>query len=343
MPKAFDLLAAAAAFARETGVPINDEDLVPKFVADAAAQLRAALGDTALIHGTRTENLFEAMVLSLGRFKLFKAEDVGRVHATAPLRAPDFRIVLHDGEQWLIEVKNVRQENPHKQQTTMSAAYLESLQAYADVVGVPLRIAIYWSRWNIWTLIAPDRFGTAAGGLKVRMPQAIMASELARLGDVSISTVSPLRLVLGADLNKPSSLGSDDVANFTIESARLFSGEVELTDEKDRQLAEMLLLFGEWPIEGLYPVMDGDVLVGVEFVSVPEEPSGIGFDSIGWASRIFSRFFAESTVKGDQVIQLSRGPAPERFAPLGSWDFAGSNLPLWLFQLQPSTAEDSSK
>lgn len=59
MPKAFDLLAAAAAFAREQGIHISDPMLVERFVTDATPRLKAALGDSALIHGTRTESLFE--------------------------------------------------------------------------------------------------------------------------------------------------------------------------------------------------------------------------------------------------------------------------------------------
>lgn len=137
------------------------------------------------------------MVLSLGHFTLIKTEDVGRVHAAKTYRAPDFRVVLDDGDQWLIEVKNVRCEDPMNQRTTMSARYLASLQSYANAVGVPLRLAFYWSRWNMWTVVSPDRFRTVKGGVRITMQHALMASELVRLGDVSISTTPPLRLVDG--------------------------------------------------------------------------------------------------------------------------------------------------
>ncbi|HBM12933.1 MAG TPA: hypothetical protein DD390_09570, partial [Rhodospirillaceae bacterium] len=106
--KAFDLLASVAAFARKHAIPLNDPLLVERFIADAAPKLKEALADRTLIYGSRTERLFEATVLSLGRFRLLKIEDVGRVHAAETCRAPDFRVVLDDGEQWLVEVKNVR-------------------------------------------------------------------------------------------------------------------------------------------------------------------------------------------------------------------------------------------
>lgn len=332
--KAFDLLASVAAFAREHAIALNDPSLVERFMADATPKLKEALADPALIHGSRTERLFEATVLSLGRFRLLKAEDAGRVHAAGTSRAPDFRVVLDDGEQWLVEVKNVRSKEPFKQETRMSAAYLASLQAYADMVGTPLKLAIFWSLWNIWTVISPDRFRTQKGGLGVAMKDAVLANESGRLGEVIIMTKPPLRLVLGASTDLPRSLSPDGLANFIIGSAKIFSGHVELTDPKDRKLAEVLLFYGEWSTDGPLAVTDGGEFAGVEFVATPEEPSDQGWDGIGWASRIFSRYYAAQTIDGDQVIQLHGEAAPEWFAPLSDWDFKNSKLPLLLGRVQ---------
>jgi len=335
--KAFGLLALVATFARQQNLGLNDPALVERFLADAAPHLKTALADPALIHGARTERMFETMVLSLGRFRLFKTEDIGRVHSATNFRAPDFRVVLNDGEQWLIEVKNVRREDPKKQRTTMSPAYITSLQAYADAVGVPLRLAIYWSRWNLWTVIAPKPFLRSDGGLRLTMTDALMVNEFGRLGDVSIFTKPPLRLVLGAAIDKPRTLSAEGLAEFIIGSAKIYSGDVELTDPRDRRLAEILFLYGEWPAEGPFAVMGDDGFAGVEIVATPEEPSDQGFDGIGWASRIFTRYFATRTVDGDQVIQLNGAAVPEWIAPLAAWDFKSSQLPLWLFHQRPST------
>jgi hypothetical protein len=329
-PKAFDLLASLAAFAQQNRITLNDPTLIDRFMADARPKLEAALSDVALIHGSRTERLFEATVLSLGRFKMLKTEDIGRVHGTTKSRAPDFRVVLDDGEQWLIEVKNVRSVKPFKQKTRMSAPYFASLQSYADMVGTPLRLAIFWSLWNIWTVVSPDRFRRPNGSLHVTVQEAVMASEFGKLGEVIIITRPPLRLVLDADTKMPSSLSAEGLGQFIVGAARIFSGDTELTDPRDRRLAQILFLFGEWRTEGPFARMDGEQIGGIEFVARPEEPSDQGFDGIGWGSRIFSRFYAEQTVDGDQVIQLNGDAAPEWFAPLADWDFKKSKLPLWL-------------
>ncbi|MBP2463794.1 MULTISPECIES: hypothetical protein [unclassified Rhizobium] len=297
--KAFDLLASVAVFACKNGIALTDKTLVERFMADAEPRLREALADLALIHGSRVERLFEATVLSLGRFRLLKTQDIGRVHAAENFRAPDFRIVLDDGEQWLVEVKNVRSEEPSTQELRMSRAYLSSLQSYADAVGTPLKLAIYWSLWRFWSVISPERFRTRNGALRVSMQEAMLASEFERLGEVLIMTKPPLRLVLGAAKDMPRSLNDDGLADFMIESAKLYSRDVELTDPKDRKLAQVLLVHGEWAVEGPFALMDGDQIVGVELVANPVEPTDQGWEGIGTASRIFSSFYSNQTIDGD--------------------------------------------
>ncbi len=334
-PKPFDLLASLASFAQAQGIALTDPELIPAFTADAGMQLTAALDDDALLHGTRTERLFEATVLSLGRFRLFKTEDNGRVHSAAAMRAPDFRAVLEDGDQWLIEVKNVRCTDPSAQRTGMSAAYLRSLRSYADAMGVPLRLAFYWSVWNIWTVIAPEPFMRKDGSLRVRMQDAVVVNEFARLGEVTIMTVPPLRIVLGAALDRPRGL-EGDIANFIVGSAEIFADGKRLVDARDRKLAEVLLFYGEWTLAGPFALMEEGEIAGVEYVAEPEEATGDSWQGIGWASRIFSRYFAAQTIEGDRLIQLNGRSAPDWFAPLDGWDFVNSDLRLLLGRIEPN-------
>lgn len=74
-------------------------------------------------------------------------------------------------------------------------------------------------------------------------------------------TKVPLRLVLGAATDMPRSLSAEGLANFIIGSAKLYSGDVELTDPRDRKLAEVLLFYGEWSTEGPLAITDGGELV----------------------------------------------------------------------------------
>ena len=104
--------------------------------------------------------MFEAMLISLGEYSLLKPEDVGRIYPDDHFCVPDYRVVLKDGTQWLIEVKNVNIDDPalkQQERKLMNRAYREKLEAYAAATGGELKLAVYWARWGIWTLISPER------------------------------------------------------------------------------------------------------------------------------------------------------------------------------------------
>lgn len=335
--KPFDLLALLAAFARARGIALDDPSLIDAFTADATRQITWALADSVLLHGMRAERLFEATVLSLGKFNLFKAEDNGRVHAAEIMRAPDFRVVLDDGEERLIEVKNVYCKDPLEQEIRLSASYYRSVRRYADAVGVPLWLAIYWARWKIWTVVSPEPFRRPSGALRIRMEDAFIVNEFGRLGDVSISTRFPLRIVR-AVVPEPYRDQNLDAVSY-LGPMRMFSTEVELTHPRDRKLAEVLCLYGEWPTSGPEPIRKGDELVGVQYVFAPVEPGEQPIeDSMGTASTIFSRFYSDETIEGDRVVQLLGEARPDWFAPLSDWPFGHSELPLWLKRFRPNHA-----
>lgn len=117
---------------------------------------------------------------------------------------------------------------------------------------------------------------------------------------------------------------------------KAFELHVELTDPKDRKLAQVFLFHGEWAVDGPFALFDDDQIAGVEFVAKPAEPTNQGWEGIGTASRIFSSFYADQTIDGDQVIHLDGEPAPDWLGPLASWDFKNSKLPLLLGRVQRS-------
>ena len=108
------------------------------------------------------------------------------------------------------EVKNVYVEEPARQERQlMTRAYREKLEAYAAATGGQLKLAIYWARWAIWTLVSPERLADVDGILTLDMPTAMRANELGRLGDRTIGTRPPLRLQLIDDPHKTSPVAPD--------------------------------------------------------------------------------------------------------------------------------------
>lgn len=345
LEKPHDLLALLGAFARQNGIALNAEDLIPQFLADASDKLGVALANPALLHGTRTEHQFEALILTLGRYRLLKSEDHGRVHSTVACRAPDFRIVLDDGEQWVVEVKNVRQDDAGTQVAQLSPAYLATLQSYCDLVGVPLRIAHYWSRWKLWTLVDPQKFRTQSGGARIEMMAALRASELSRLGDVIFCTEPPIRLLVETEPAPVNEAPASTVVETRTRGVRLFVGGREITEPRSFQLTWILMLYGEWAAEGPRPVMADGRLTGIEFIVAPiqtddvDEPTLVG-TPIGQASRIFTRYFAEDTTAENTLVQLRGQPKPEWFEPMADWNFKEAQLPLWVLHTHPQLLDD---
>lgn len=86
--KPCDLLADFAKFGLEQKLASNDPATQAAFGSHVAQSVEQALADPVLLHGQRAEAMFEALLVSLGDFKLMKPEDGGRVFPAEPFRVP---------------------------------------------------------------------------------------------------------------------------------------------------------------------------------------------------------------------------------------------------------------
>jgi hypothetical protein len=328
MNKDNELLLDYARFAYNHNLAINDSRTLEKFLTEIAPRLSAAIADQNLVYGLRTEHMFEAMIRSFAQFRVFKHEDNGVVYGDGSFRVPDFRIVLKDGRQWLIEVKNAHFAKIEKQIATMSADYVASLRRYADAVGAPLMLAHYWSKINMWTVVSADRFLTQNGGIKIDFLEAMRFSHMGELGDISISLPGPL-------IFKGYRQGNED-AEMSGYTWSVWRGNTQLTDPRDIRLANILMRNGSWPIDIPVDKNLPDGTHEIEFHAAVPEESDNGFDNIGFASMIFGNFYRNSTRESGEVTNLLAEPKPEWFEPLRDWDFKSSNLQLRLFKITPS-------
>jgi hypothetical protein len=252
---------------------------------------------------------------------------------------PDFRVVLENGEQWLIEVKNVYEPDPlHQRRQLMAPDYLADLDAYAKATKATLKLAVFWARWQIWMLLSPDRLVDDEGYVKVEMFVAMRFNELSALGDRLIATRPPLVLRYVMDETKGNVIGPDGVAQCTIGAATIFCGDREITRPIEKDIACIFLQFGEWVEQGAQAVVDGDKLRAIDFVWEPRERPNedLGFAFIGALSRMFSRYYALKTLSGPDVVQIEIDPRHGWFAALTAGGYKGDALPLWLIHQQPA-------
>ena len=94
MAKSFGILGELGKFGAEHRLSLQDSGVKEAFALHVRDAVDRVLSDPALMHGHRAEAMFEALVVSLGEFRLLKAEDSGRVFPDDRLIVPDFRLVL---------------------------------------------------------------------------------------------------------------------------------------------------------------------------------------------------------------------------------------------------------
>ena len=215
-PLRFDLLRLFASHVESKGGALQDLTSQGEFVASLGVPLTDAVADSSLLRGLRAEALFEALVVSLGRIALIKQEDAGAAWTgSRGLKIPDYRIVLPDGTGFLVEVKHFHQGATPTKGFSLSENYLTGLRTYGELVGCPVKLAMYWSRWNVWTSV-PLSACERGGRPSLSMMRAYKANEMGLLGDVHVATRFPLRFRLVADPSRERRLSDDGEVAFSI-------------------------------------------------------------------------------------------------------------------------------
>ena len=336
MSKPFDLLKLLAEFSRAHNRSLADSKTAAAFLHNTKNDIARALDDPTLLHGSRTESMFESLVVSLGQFKFLKHEDEGRIFPEGKFVAPDFRVVTTDDVRWLIEVKNVYEPDPFNQRRRLfHRSYLNKLLSYCDITGCSLKIAVYWARWSIWTLISPDLLSSEEANLYIEMESAMKANEMAALGDRTIATRSPLRLRFILDPCNSSVVDRYGSATGTIREIKFYCGDDEVTNRLERELIWIFIQYGEWQEEAHEAILDGDRLVAIDCRWNPIESSRQGFDIVGSFSRMFARYYAQQTMSESTVVQLHAPVRANWFAQYRNLAGNTEVLPLWEFIQKP--------
>jgi hypothetical protein len=132
-----------------------------------------AMNSVSTPHGWRVQALFEVLVASLGEVHFLKQEDAGDVYfAGDHVNVPDFRIVTADGRHLLVDAKNFRAADPTADYRMRRKDY-EGLLRYTALVGLSeLKLAIYWSPWNLRTLTDVARMRDESDRLTISLLEA---------------------------------------------------------------------------------------------------------------------------------------------------------------------------
>jgi len=321
------------------GSTLYDPQNRQTFLTQIDAGLAKALTSESTLHGVRAQAMFEGMVANLGSIKLIKHEDAGDCYYDGDdIGLPDFRVVTTAGEVLLIETKSHFPNEPLKDYRIRQKD-LEGLKRYAGISQTPLRVAIYWAHWNIWTLNKPESFTQKGNYSEIGLNEAMKLNEMATLGDFTIGTKFPLTLRLSADMNQPRSIDAEGKAVMHVGAVEVCCGGEAIVDRAERNIVLYLMMYGRWEYDGGRIELDGEGLpLAMVHSSSPEDHVNPGeeFDMIGSLSSLYCSLYNSLTLNNGTVERL-RVSNPSAIAPIIPLKFEKKALPLWRFVLQPNT------
>jgi hypothetical protein len=334
--KNFKLLRMLDDFAKSAGMSINDEMVLDKFIPRLSAAVKKHRENPIRVYGFRVESMFAHLVAALGKSQIITEEDSGAFFSSDEnIRRPDFRIITTGGEQLLIEVKNFHPKDPMKP-FIVKSEYLRTLKKYAGAFNIPLKFAIFWSLWNLWTLVDASKFISEGQDYIITLFEAMEKNELNLLGDHMVGTVPPLSLRLYADKNKPRSVDKNGQVHFTTGNVSIFAGGQEITDEFEKKLVWYFMLHGRWGKVDQPAEIKNGLLEYTEFSVSPEEyDKRRGFAMLGFLSELITSNYKSLTSPEGEILQLTPTQQPDQLSVLIPKDYNADVLKLWIFHIQP--------
>ena len=230
-----------------------------------------------------------------------------------------------------MEVKNYHKVDPGSE-LCLETQYIEKIEKYSKLVSCETKIAIYWSRWKLWSLLSLDWVKEQDG--EVSLLQSAKANEMSILGDMMVGTIPPLSIRLMTDPDKPRAVDKDGEVEFTIGDVSILCNGSHLTDSKEKKIAIFLIQFGGWPVSDPQPVIDDEELIYLEMTCEPPEYADQPFQTVGWMSSMISRQYDSLTTVAGNVEKISPDVKPGNLGVSIPQTHESKNLPLWRFYQQ---------
>jgi hypothetical protein len=336
-PEKFEVIDLFTALGREHGYKLSVEEDASDFIERIGSSLKASKDNPNLLHGKRVESLFAHVAGALGKCRLIKQEDSGDVFAAEQyIQAPDYKVILNDGSQYFIEVKNCHLPNI-KSPYPFKKDYIGKIEKYAELHNTPLLIAVYFSRHNKWFLLRKESLIEQKNRYVTDFINAMAKNEMSLLGDRTIGTEPDLSIGLLADRSGEAKVNEDGEVNFIIGDVKIYSSDREVTDDLEKSIAFYLVRFGAWVESEAEGIFDGDEFLGVKFSYAPEfPPKEQIFSMIGELSSMASSSYGEQTIYEKSVVALDTNLDPEVFSVEIPEGYKGRDLPLWQFIMQPN-------
>jgi len=327
------------------GADLQDPARLDEFLDRMKTGVSGSVQKASRLHGLRVDALFRAMLVALGGFTLLTDVDGGEPYfddSGGPVKLPDFCVVAQDGQQLLVEVKNVSPRDPSKPHV-ISKTEMLGLQRYGELMKAPVAVAHYWSAWNRWTLVGLDELKPNGKKYGIDFRTAVLSNELSRFGDCMLGTRPPLTLILHVEEAGKQPAAGDRV-QVKVTDVEIVAGGVTLKDGQELNLAWFLMLFGDWPAGDPQLLSKAGVPQTIELSvnPMPEELAVVerqGFGMVGMLSSMYSAMYNERTLMPEgEVRELRHEPDPGELAALipdDYWDREDRALSIWRLHIEP--------
>jgi len=336
----FEALELYTTLGQEHQYKLYAEEDVKAFMQSIGDSLKAAQNNDSLIHGKRIETLFKHLAVGLDGCQLVKTEDAGETFTSgeSEVLPPDYKLILNDGRQIFVEVKNCNQPNP-RSPYYFTKKYIDKVEKYGEMHGIPVYYAIYYRCLNQWTMIPKSAMRELERKYETGLIHSIANNEMSMLGDMMIGTKPDLTFELIVDKAKEVKTTDDNKTHFTIGDVKIYCDDVEVDNSEEKNIAFYLMRFGKWACSEPVGIMDNeDNLHSVQFTFSPETlelAEKQGFEFIGDLSSMITSAFNERTIYEQRVTSLD-ARMEDVFKVKIRKEYKGENLPLWLMSMQPN-------
>lgn len=336
-PEKFEVIDLFTAIGREHSYKLSVKEDTKDFIWRIRKSLKSSQVNFNLIHGKRIESLFAHVAGALGNCRLIKQEDSGQTFSSEQdIQPPDYKVILNNGTQLFIEVKNCHFAN-FKSPYPFKKSYLEKVERYAELNAIPLMFAVYYSQFNKWFLLSKSSLIEQKERYVTDFINAMAQNEMALLGDRTIATEPDLSIEFIANPTKKAMINDEGETDFIIGDIKLYCSDREIIDDIEKSIAFYLIRFGNWGEKEPEAIYNDGVFYGVRFIYYPESPSEEQrFSMIGELSSMISTAYSEHTVYEKSVIALDTHLDPSVFSVVIPHKYKGNNLPLWQFTIQPN-------
>jgi len=316
-PLKFDAFSLLAIYGQQEKIALGPQ-LIESLVGKIRSSISSSITDERFKHGHRVQAMFEAMVASFGQVQLLKQEDAGELYAIdESIEVPDFRIVLNDGKQLLIEVKNFFQKTDEWEEPfQLPQCYLEGLLKYSSLMKLKVVVAVYWAKWNSWTLVQLDAFKLQDGRASLLLGEALMKNEMSILGDRMIGTKFPLRLKMLVSEAEPRTIGKDGSVTCKFRDIEFYCADQKILDDVAKNIAWHFMLYGKWIENAPEAFRTGDQLDSIQFEWMPVEDHKQGFEIVGSLSEMFSSFYNHMTIDAGELKHIRCEVTPGQWGRL---------------------------